>query len=118
MMTGSTEDQAVVLIAEEGLFVPPLRTERQPAPRTGRETMTACRQFDDTARKPVVERRNQTRQQAAAQIARREIAQEIADPAGEQRRLVERREGIQLIFQRQLPAAWQHAFQRPGHVST
>ena len=80
--------------------------------------MTARGQFDDTARKPVVERRNQTRQQAAAQIPRGEITQEIADPAGKQRRLLERSEGIQLLFQGQLPAAGQHAFQRPGHVST
>ena len=56
MMIGGAEDQAVVLIADEGLFVPPLRTERQPAPRTGREAMTARGQFDDTPRKLVVER--------------------------------------------------------------
>ena len=73
--------------------------------------MTARGQFDDAARKPVVERRNQSRQQASAQIARREIAQEIADPAGQQWCLVERREGIQRVLQRQLPAARQDAFQ-------
>ena len=80
--------------------------------------MTARRQFDDATRKPVVERRNQTRQQAAAQVSCGKITQEITDPPGEQRRLIERGERIQLIFKRQLPAAWQHAFQRPGHVST
>jgi len=47
MMIGRAEDQPVVLIADKGLFVAPLRTERQPAPGTGRQAVAARGQFDD-----------------------------------------------------------------------
>ena len=50
--------------------------------------------------------------------ASREIAQEFLNPDGNPRRLLERREGIQFLLERQLAAAGENAFQRPGHVST
>ena len=80
--------------------------------------MAARRQCDDTDREAIVECGQQPRQPGTAKALSGDLAQKFANPCGELRRFVERRQRADLPGESQLPITGQQAFQRCRHLST